>query len=238
MEKQEPQVGGISVRVLLVRASRRFAIIMGVWGSLLFCSAGTIAWIQAWIHLALCALAMITNLAVLLRKNPALIEARMQGRKADRTFDRVILFCGLPVVLALPILAGLDAVRYLWAPLPVWLVSLGVVLHVAGDAIMLWSMVVNPYLEPCVRIQSERGHQVITSGPYAVVRHPMYAGFILVLIGMPFLLGSTWAFLPAGVLMLLLATRSVLEDQMLRRELPGYEAYAQAKPYRLIPGVW
>ena len=103
---------------------------------------------------------------------------------------------------------------------------------------MLWAMVVNPHLEGTIRVQNERGHRVISTGPYAIVRHPMYVGLILILAGIPLFLGSGWAFLPVVIVSLLLVIRAGLEDRKLRKELLGYEAYMLRTPHRLIPGVW
>ena len=150
----------------------------------------------------------------------------------------VMLPLFIPAVLAIPIVAGLDAVRYAWTSGSSWMIWPGIIIHVAGDAFMLWAMVVNPHLEGTIRVQSERHHRVVTTGPYAIVRHPMYVGLILVLAGMPLLLGSSWALVPVGIVSLLLAIRAALEDRMLRKDLPGYEAYAHKTVYRLIPGVW
>jgi protein-S-isoprenylcysteine O-methyltransferase Ste14 len=97
---------------------------------------------------------------------------------------------------------------------------------------------VNKFFEPTVRIQTDRGHRVIDTGPYAIVRHPGYAfgsGFFL---GMPSALGSYWALIPAALVCPLLVLRTIWEDQTLREELPGYKEYAQRVRYRLIPGVW
>jgi len=211
---------------------------LGVWGGLLFWAAGTLTWTRGWIHLGLWIVTLVTNFAILLWRNPAVLVARARRQTVEETFDKVILSCFIPAALAIPVLAGLDAARYGWALLPLWAVGLGVPIHIAGDAFILWSMIVNPYLEKDVRIQSERGHQVITTGPYALVRHPMYVGCILVLVGIPLLLGSSWAFLPVGVVALLLVIRIVFEDRMLREELPGYEEYAGQTRHRLIPGIW
>jgi protein-S-isoprenylcysteine O-methyltransferase Ste14 len=209
-----------------------------MWGGLLFWAAGTLAWTLAWAHLGLWIVTVITNVVILFRRNPAALAARMKRQTVNRQFDKVILPCLLPATLAIPVLAGLDAVRYEWALLPHWAVVLGALLHMAGDVFILWAMIVNPFVEKEVRIQRERGHRVITTGPYAIVRHPMYVGFILVLAGMPLVLGSSWAFLPAGVVTLCLIFRTAFEDQVLREELPGYEAYTLRTPHRLIPGIW
>ena len=103
---------------------------------------------------------------------------------------------------------------------------------------MLWAMVVNLHLEGTVRLQGERDHRVITAGPYAIVRHPMYVGLILVLAGAPLFLGSGWAFVPGSIVAVLLVIRAVFEDRMLCEKLPGYEDYARKTGHRLIPGVW
>jgi protein-S-isoprenylcysteine O-methyltransferase Ste14 len=99
-------------------------------------------------------------------------------------------------------------------------------------------MAANRYLETTVRIQEERGHQVVNSGPYRFVRHPMYVGVILQFMALPMVLGSKWAFVPAGVVVLLFVIRTGLEDRTLRNELAGYAQYAESTRYRLLPGVW
>ena len=103
---------------------------------------------------------------------------------------------------------------------------------------MTWAESVNKFFEPSVRIQTDRGHRVIDGGPYAIVRHPGYVSGFFVFIGMPVSLGSWWALIPAFLLCMLLVVRTIWEDQTLRKELVGYEAYAQRVRYRLIPGVW
>ncbi|MFH1418740.1 MAG: isoprenylcysteine carboxylmethyltransferase family protein [Planctomycetota bacterium] len=222
----------------VIRACVGFLLSLGVWGSLLFWAAGTLAWTRGWIHIALWIATLATNLTLIMWKNRAVLATRMKRQQIGERFDKVIVSCLFPATLAIPVLAGLDAVRYQWAMLPLWAVGLGAVLHIAGDVFILWSMIVNPFLEGVVRIQSERGHRVVTSGPYAVIRHPMYVGFILVLAGIPLLLGSSWAFLPVGVVAMLFVIRTVFEDRVLREGLPGYETYMLRTPHRLIPGVW
>jgi protein-S-isoprenylcysteine O-methyltransferase Ste14 len=114
----------------------------------------------------------------------------------------------------------------------------GVVLFAAGWTLVIWSMIVNPFFEKTVRIQIENDHRVVDTGPYACVRHPGYVGFSLWMISTPLLLASRLAVIPAVCATAVFVVRVVLEDRMLRRELPGYAEYATRTRFRLIPGVW
>ena len=144
----------------------------------------------------------------------------------------------LPTMLAIPIVAALDDGRYHWFPVPWWGCVLGYILLITGMVGLTWAESVNKFFEPSVRIQTDRGHRVIDTGPYAIVRHPGYVSAFLVFIGMPLSLGSLWALIPAVLVCLLLVVRTIWEDQTLREELAGYEEYTQRVRYRLIPGVW
>ncbi|MGD2094313.1 MAG: isoprenylcysteine carboxylmethyltransferase family protein [Phycisphaerales bacterium] len=239
VEAEESQLEGKSVVLLIIQVCIRFILSIVIWGGLLFWSAGSVLWSRGWAHLGLWIVMLAVNFFILRKKNPAVLAARTKRQWFEKPFDLILmLFVMLPAMLAFPIISGLDAVRYKFAPLSFWTVYPAVLLHVAGDAIMLWSMAVNPYLEKTIRIQKERGHHVITTGPYAFVRHPMYVGAIMLFVGMPLFLGSGLAFIPVGVLIIVLVIRTVFEDRMLHCELPGYEEYAKKTRYRLLPGVW
>lgn len=238
MEKGEPRVGHTPAKPQVGLACARFLLALGVWGGLLFGAAGDFAWGRGWFQLSLWIVTLATNFTIILWMNPAGLATRMKRPRIGEKLDKVIVSGLIPATLAIPVLAGLDAVRYQWAPLPLWPVGLGAVLHIAGDVFILWTMMVNPYLEGGVRIQSERDHRVVTTGPYAIVRHPMYVGFILVLAGMPLVLGSSWAFLPAGIVALLLVIRTAFEDRTLQERLPGYQDYVRKTRHRLLPGIW
>lgn len=146
------------------------------------------------------------------------------------------------VALWLPMLAvflaGLDH-RLNWsAVLPAWLNWLGLAFLVVGYAVATWAMAANAFFSSHVRIQRERGHHVVTTGPYAIVRHPAYATGILAMCGLPLLLDSLWAIPPVMVLCAGIVVRTALEDRTLLAELPGYRDYSDRVRYRLMPGVW
>jgi protein-S-isoprenylcysteine O-methyltransferase Ste14 len=115
---------------------------------------------------------------------------------------------------------------------------LGFVIFLPGMALFIWSMGVNPFFEKTVRIQTERGHRVIDTGPYGFIRHPGYLGFLAWSISIPLFLLSWWAFLPALLSVVGIVIRTALEDRTLRKELTGYEEYTRWVRYRLIPGIW
>lgn len=227
-----------SIPILLLRAAVRLVFTFGIWGGLLFLSAGTFSWLRGWLHLALWLLTFAVNLAVLLPGNREVISARMNAKRSTERTDTFILVLFLFTTLAIPAIAGLDAVRWQSTTLPFWTVYVGLAIHAAGDALLLWTMAANPFLEKTVRVQSERGHRVITTGPYAIVRHPMYLGVVLMFLAIPLTLGSVWTFLPVVAMTVLLMVRSGVEERLLRRELPGYEAYMEKTRWRILPRIW
>jgi len=209
-----------------------------VWGAVLFGAAGRLDWARGWIYFGVSLFSLAVNSVVVFWKNPELVAERWKRRKPTKPLDKVFMVLYVPTVIALPLVAGLDAVRFRWSPLPFETVWPGVALQLLAIPPMAWAMATNPYLEPTVRIQHDRGHKVITTGPYAVVRHPMYVGGILALLGAPLVLGSAWAFAPTGFAVLLFVFRTAFEDRTLCEELAGYKEYAQRTRFRLVPGLW
>ena len=171
-------------------------------------------------------------------KNPVLRQERWKEREDSKSFDRTITYVYLSMLLAMTLIGGLDNGRFGWSSLPAWSVPLGVLLHVLGQLPMLWAFSTNPHLETTVRVQKDRDHKVITTGPYRFVRHPMYLGLIVMLVAWPLVFGSAWAYGPALVAFVAYLIRTELEDRTLQRELPGYAEYARSTRYRLVPFVW
>src|SRR5262245_49054948 len=210
------------------------------FGILLFVPAGTLRWPGAWAFLIVMFGFTIAGSVWLLRFNPDLLAERMTGvgRPDQEAWDKVLLVFVAVAFVGWLVLMALDAVRFGWSQVPTWLQVLGAVLLVASFAMFYWTARVNPYLSPAVRIQTDRAQTVITTGPYASVRHPMYAGFALYAVGTTLLLGSYYGLLGALLLIGLVARRAVLEERVLQKRLGGYDDYMRRVRYRLIPGVW
>jgi protein-S-isoprenylcysteine O-methyltransferase Ste14 len=205
----------------------------------LFLPAGTWAWVRGWLFLGVLLASSSLMTLYLRRVNPDVIAGRVNRHERPRRWDLLLGLIGfLPTMLAIPIVAALDDGRYHWSYVPWWGCALGYALLLTGMAGLTSAQGVNKFFEPLVRIQTDRGHKVIDTGPYAIIRHPGYAFGFLLFLGMPLALGSLWALIPAILLCPLLVLRTIWEDRTLRDELAGYEEYTQRVRYRLIPGVW
>jgi protein-S-isoprenylcysteine O-methyltransferase Ste14 len=204
----------------------------------LFLPAGTWAWFRGWLFFSVVVAASIVVTLYLRRVNPEVIAARVNRHEGTKHWDRILLVIFFPTVMAIPVVAALDDSRFHWSRAPWWVCVVGHALLLTGMAGLTWAESVNRFFEPTVRIQSERGHTVIDTGPYAVVRHPGYVAACLLFVGIALSLGSVWALVPAGLACLLLIFRTRWEDQMLQAELVGYKEYTQRVRSRWIPGVW
>ena len=205
----------------------------------LFLAAGRLNWVRGWITVVLWIVGMTTVGLLSHHYNAGLLKARTKWRRKDtKGFDKIFLAVFVPLSLCQPAICALDAARFHWSSMPFGSVYLGAIVFVFAMVLIGGVMVANPYAETSVRIQSDRGQKVITSGPYRIVRHPMYVGSILMYLATPLLLGSAWALLMTALIALLFIWRTSREDQTLRQELPGYEEFTKRIRYRLLPGVW
>jgi protein-S-isoprenylcysteine O-methyltransferase Ste14 len=206
---------------------------------LLFLPAGTLAWPQAWIFLAIfngCGLAIGIWL---LKTNPGLLAERMKSPfSADqRPRDRWVIIAMELLLCIWLVFIGLDT-RFDWSHVPLWAEAIGAALIAAAFYGWVGVLRANSFASVTVRLQQERGQTVISTGPYAIVRHPMYAYAVLLLVGMPLLLGSLWGLLGAPLIMSLMAVRASGEEALLMDGLAGYREYAEKVRFRLLPGVW
>lgn len=195
-------------------------------------------WYRGWALIGLLIIGRLVSVPYLWRKNPELMKRRGQFGEGTKTWDVILLTVFGLTFLAIPLVAALD-IRHQWSTMSLWLWPVGAVLYVGFVAVITWSMVVNPHFEKTVRIQCDRNHHVIDAGPYRIVRHPGYTATIFGLVlALPLLLGSWWAFIPAIPTTLCLILRTALEDRTLYQELSGYKDYTQKVHYRLLPGLW
>jgi len=176
----------------------------------------------------------------LLRHSPGLLAERITGigKPGQPTWDKVFFAVIELFFVAWLVLMALDAVRFRWSQMPEWLQVAGAVPLIGSFYLFFLTFRENPYLSPAVRVQAERGHRVVCTGPYRYVRHPMYAGVIPFIVGATLLLGSWYGLLFGLILVAGIVFRAVKEEHILRVELPGYDAYMTQVRYRFIPYVW
>jgi protein-S-isoprenylcysteine O-methyltransferase Ste14 len=208
-------------------------------GALLFVSAGTLHWQEAWVFLGTIATLGVAGGLWLAKTDPALLAERMRPimqsdqPAADKKFMLVFGFAALVWFLAI----GFD-VREHGVRVPTALRVLAWAMLIFSSAFIMWVMRENSFAAPVVKLQTERGHRVVSTGPYAWVRHPMYSGTVLFFVGAPLLLGSWWGVAMSPLFILLFAIRTRIEERALSAGLPGYADYAARVRYRLVPGLW
>jgi len=226
------------VRSGVVTRMSQVGVQMVVLAAVLFFSSGRLDWGMAWAYVGVSVLDIAVNTLVLLRRGPGLMAERLQVQEGTPGWDRTLMgLYGLMGMLAL-LVCGLDE-RWGWSqavpPALQW-GALG--LYALGDALASWAMLANSFFAATVRIQHERGHALVSRGPYRYVRHPGYSGWMVCNLVAPLALDSLWALIPAALTVGFLLVRTLFEDRMLCAELAGYGAYARRVRYRLLPGVW
>ena len=222
----------------MVQRVTQVLVTTALQGAVLFGFAGRLDWAWGWGYIAVYLLMILANALILTRINPDVI-AKRADTAGVRGWDTLVggVFA-LAYFIGLPLIAGLDA-RGGWTEVPLWVHWTGAGVFLAGSGLFVWAMAVNAHFATVMRIDNrEGGHQVAMSGPYRIVRHPGYLGALFQSVATPLILGSLWALIPAGVALVALLFRTVLEDRTLQAELPGYDQLVQQTPYRLIPGVW
>ena len=219
---------------LLLNALLKFTLGLALIGAMLFLPAWTLHYPNAWLFLALLFVPMLIMGAVMLCKAPALLEKRLNSKEKQRTQQGVIALSGLIFPLGF-ILSALDF-RFGWSHVPLWAVIAASVLFLLGYAMYAEVMRENAYLSRTVEVQE--GQQVISTGLYGVVRHPMYLATLLMFLPLPLILGSLWGLLPFALYPILIVIRILGEERLLSAELAGYTDYMQRVRYRLLPFLW
>ncbi|MCA9651585.1 MAG: isoprenylcysteine carboxylmethyltransferase family protein [Myxococcales bacterium] len=216
---------------------RILARVMGgivIMGAMLFWPAGTFRYWPGWLFLASLFVPMMVMTVYFLRRDPKLLERRLKTREQQTTQKWAIAVFGVVAYGSL-ILAGFDF-RYGWSQLPGAVVIVANLIIVLGFAMFFWVLQTNRYAARTVEVEAEQ--ELIDSGPYAIVRHPMYTAVTPIMLMLPLALGSLWALPPMVLVLPVLVVRIRNEEQVLRDELPGYPEYCQRVRWRLVPGLW
>ena len=215
-------------------AITRFGAAFVVIGAMFFLPAGTINYWEGWVYIAVLFVPVVFVLRYLLKHDPALLERRMRTRETEAP-QRLVILLSLVWFFLVFLIPGFDH-RFGWSDIPAGLVIAADVLVLLGYLWIFFVFKENSYASRVVEVSQEQ--KVISSGPYAIVRHPMYLGVIVMYLFTPLALGSYWAFIPAPLIIPILVIRIRNEEDVLRRELKGYSDYIKKIRYRLIPGVW
>lgn len=212
----------------------------GVIGALIFAAAGTTAYQAGWLYLGEMLAISILFGAVALRVDPGLLRERLKPplQHDQPLADKLVLIPFLLLVFAAIGFMAADAARWHWSVMPPAVQWAGCVLLLAAFLLIAWTMRANSFAAPVVKLQPQRGQIVVTAGPYAIVRHPMYLGALFYFAATSLVLGSWWGLATIPVLALLLAIRIGIEERTLRAGLDGYDAYARRVRWRLVPYLW
>ena len=223
---------------MIVKLVLQNLVFVAIMALVLFLSAGTLAWAAAWVYLAVSLAVGLASGLWLARTDPGLLAERMRLRAPEQPrADKWFMLIFLVVAVVWFVVIGLDR-RLQASAMPLPLEAVGLVLYLASMLFIMWVFRENSFAAPVVKVQAERHHHVVSTGPYAFVRHPMYAGVMLYFIGTPLLIGSWWGLAMMPVFFLAFAIRSRIEERTLMTGLPGYADYARSVRYRMLPGIW
>jgi protein-S-isoprenylcysteine O-methyltransferase Ste14 len=205
-----------------------------------FISAGNVVGSRPWVFFAASFVHYTVSTGVLYKLNPELLVQRLKRkREGSELWDEILMrVSNLIVLIAIPVVVGLDIGRFHWSELDVQFAVLGFAFFITSTVLITWAMAVNPHFESTVRIQRDRDHKVIANGPYKIVRHPGYLAGILYTLSIPLIMGSVFAFIPVGIYDILFIIRTSLEDRTLHKELDGYSEYAKQVKHKLFPSIW
>ena len=221
----------------MIKAILETALLFLILGICAFGAAGQLAWPGAWTVLGV---ELAFKVAAFIFVDPELLSERAAPGPGVYRGDAVLSSLGYLLIYPLTlVVAGLDVVRFGPAiPMPLFIQVTALLLFTAGKGFAFWAVLCNPFFSTFVRIQDDHEQFVVSSGAYAVVRHPGYAGFLLAHLALPFALGSIWALLPAFAGAILFVVRTSREDSILHDHLAGYDTYQSQVRWRLIPGIW
>jgi protein-S-isoprenylcysteine O-methyltransferase Ste14 len=216
-------------------------IYLALFPVILFALAGDWRWIEGWVFSVIFLVMCHSTLLYLYFYDPALLKERFGSpfQPSQKSWDKILLSLFFVDFLVWFAIMPLDAERFHWSPtFPLWLKAIGTVLLVLSILLVFEALRENTFAAPVVKMQKERGQTVVSTGMYGVVRHPMYAGALLLFVAGPLLLGSLWGLIVSLILIVTIAVRSIGEEAMLKQELEGYSDYMRRVKWRMIPFVF
>lgn len=218
-----------------LRLVLHFLIGIPVMVAVLFWPAGTLMWIEGWVYLVLQMTFSLWMAAYFLKHNPELIKKRMEMKVPPKIWDRIVMAPFILGMLSLITISGFDY-RYGWSNVPIYLEVIGFICFLTSLYWLFLVMNENSYLMKTVEIQ--KNQKVVSTGPYSIVRHPMYSSVILMSFSIALALGSLYTLIPAAISSILIMIRAYLEDKTLQKELKGYKEYTKKTKYKILPFVW
>jgi len=235
-----PETNNKRLRAAGIKSFLLASVMLALQIIIFFISAGHIVGPRPWAFFGASFMHYTISTVVQYKLNPELLVQRLKRKREDsKLWDEILMrVSNLMVLIAVPVMAGLDIGRFQWSDLDVQFAVLGFAFFIASTVLINWAMAVNPHFEPTVRIQKDRGHKVISSGPYKIVRHPGYLAGILYTLSIPLIIGSVFSFIPVGIYAIFFIIRTSLEDSTLHKELDGYSEYARQVKHKLFPGIW
>ena len=224
----------INLNTLIKKVILRFGMFIVIMGLLFFLPAGTLRYWEAWVYMAILVTPMIIFLFYIIKHDPDLLERRMRTKEKE-TEQKTITKIGSFIFILIYLIPGFDQ-RYGWSSVPVEIIIIADIIVLGGYLLFVRVLLENSYASRIVEV--ERQQKVITTGPYKIVRHPMYSAVLLMYSFGPLALGSYWAMIGNMLLILILVARINNEEKVLLRELEGCQDYLEKTKYRLVPGIW
>jgi protein-S-isoprenylcysteine O-methyltransferase Ste14 len=218
------------LKIVFIRAIMAVVFLIAIF----FFPAGTLAYWQAWVYMAVLFLPLVFVLSYLIKNDPKLLERRMRTQEREKEQQIIVMVSSIFLILSF-VLPGFDF-RFGWSNVPVWLVFAADFLVLVGYVFIFFVFRENQYTSRVVEVEKEQ--TVISSGPYAIVRHPMYLGIVIMYVFSPLALGSYWAIIPALFTIPILVFRLLNEEKVLERDLAGYTDYQAKVKYHLFPSIW
>jgi len=227
-------------KIFTLRAVIQMVLVVFIAPLIPMIISGQWDWWEAWMYALINIVGFILSRALAAQRHPDILQerARSMDLKDAKSWDKILAPSLAIGSIFIPIVAGLDRLFSWTSPFPLAVKIIALIVIILGYLLGSWALVENRFFSGIVRIQKDRGHQVVSTGPYRFVRHPGYAGALWAYLFIPLLLDSAWAFIPAFLLMGILILRASLEDRTLQAELAGYAEYTGRTRYRLFPGIW